>query len=78
MTSSRFVLSAIDPAIGCPSFEAAFRAEPARLAALLDIDPKDDATFEGQYPLGEADVQRLRDAFAIDFDAADFPVGLRR
>jgi hypothetical protein len=78
MPTAHFILAAVDPAIGCDAFETRFEAEAAKLRALLDIDPKDDPDFEAFYPLDEASLQRICDAFAVPFDANGLGVWLRR
>lgn len=68
----RFVLQAIDPALGCPALEAMLRvADPEALRPLLGPDALEDAGLEWNYSLAPPELQAINERFGTMFD----PVG---
>ena len=65
----RFVLRAIDPALGCPVLEAMLHvADLETLRPLLGVDTSDDAELETTYLLDPVEVQAIMQQFGVAFD----------
>lgn len=69
MQPMRFILQAIDPEYGHPTFETMFVVErPDELRALIGIDAKDDPDFAMFYRLEPQEVAAVNRHFGLGFD----------
>lgn len=72
MQPRQFVLTAIDPDYGNPSFEALFVVErPDELRTLLDLSADQDPGLEMTYRLDSQDVRAVTRQFGIEFASGE-------
>ena len=65
----RFILQAIDPALGCPVLEAMLLvADLETLRALLGEDASEDAELRGTYVLDATELRTICERYGIAFD----------